>query len=115
MAADFASALTAKVGFKGFGIEEEKLATKAKFEYEGAEYEIGHGAQRTLPSRPRLSMLTDGFPPPVRCRFPRNRGHYLVMPLIVSFDLCDCAEGLQPVRVRVRVRNGVSVRKWGSS
>lgn len=78
MAADFASALTAKVGFKGFGIEEEKLATKAKFEYEGAEYEIGHGAQRTLPSRPRLSMLTDGFPPPVRCRFPRNRGHYLV-------------------------------------
>jgi aconitate hydratase len=36
--------LTAPVGFKGFNIAEDKLASSAKFTFEGQEFEIGHGS-----------------------------------------------------------------------
>ena len=42
--ADFNSCLTAPVGFKGFGIPEDKLANKAKFNFEGEEFELEHGS-----------------------------------------------------------------------
>lgn len=32
------------MGFKGFGITQEKLATRAKFMYNGTQYTIGHGS-----------------------------------------------------------------------
>lgn len=44
MQKDFQSCLTSKVGFKGFGIAEDKLASSAKFTHEGHEYELKHGS-----------------------------------------------------------------------
>ncbi|GJQ67339.1 hypothetical protein Trydic_g8235 [Trypoxylus dichotomus] len=44
MKRDFANCLTNKVGFKGFGIPEDKLGTRAKFMYDGTQYTIGHGS-----------------------------------------------------------------------
>ncbi|KCV70163.1 cytoplasmic aconitate hydratase [Fonticula alba] len=44
MKQDFASCLTNKVGFKGFGIAEEKLATSVPFQYEGQSYDLTHGS-----------------------------------------------------------------------
>ncbi|XP_050308344.1 cytoplasmic aconitate hydratase-like isoform X2 [Anthonomus grandis grandis] len=44
MKTDFLNCLTNKVGFKGFGLSEDKLATKAKFMFNGKQYTIGHGA-----------------------------------------------------------------------
>ncbi|KAL1513385.1 hypothetical protein ABEB36_002804 [Hypothenemus hampei] len=41
---DFLSCLTNKVGFKGFGISENKLETRGKFMYDGKQYTIGHGS-----------------------------------------------------------------------
>lgn len=43
MKTDFQSCLTSKVGFKGFGIAEEKLESIAPFIYEGKEYTLKHG------------------------------------------------------------------------
>ena len=36
--------MTNKVGFKGFGISEDKLASSSKFVHEGNEYELKHGS-----------------------------------------------------------------------
>jgi aconitate hydratase len=44
MKKDFNDCLKNKVGFKGFGIAEDKLGSSAKFVHEGVEYEIKHGA-----------------------------------------------------------------------
>ena len=33
-----------KVGFKGFGIESEKIDTSMPFEYEGVQYTLKHGS-----------------------------------------------------------------------
>ena len=43
MKTDFQSCLVHKVGFKGFGIAEDKLSTTAPFIYEGKEYTLKHG------------------------------------------------------------------------
>ena len=45
MKTDFQSCLTSKVGFKGFGLPEEKLSTSIPFTYEGKEYTLTHGIQ----------------------------------------------------------------------
>eukprot|EP00111_Clytia_hemisphaerica_P000375 TCONS_00001021-protein len=44
MKTDFRSCLLNKVGFKGFGIVEEKTETIAPFIYEGKEYTLKHGS-----------------------------------------------------------------------
>jgi len=44
MKTDFRSCLVNKVGFKGFGIVEEKTETIAPFIYEGKEYTLKHGS-----------------------------------------------------------------------
>lgn len=44
MKKDFNDCLTNKVGFKGFGIADDKLASSQKFEFEGKEYELKHGS-----------------------------------------------------------------------
>jgi len=44
MKTDFSSCLTAKVGFKGFGIVPEKTKDEIEFEYAGEKYKIGQGA-----------------------------------------------------------------------
>jgi aconitate hydratase len=44
MKTDFTSSLTNKVGFKGYGLPSDHLKTKAKFTFQGTEYEIGHGS-----------------------------------------------------------------------
>jgi len=36
--------MKAPVGFKGFNIDDDKLDAKAKFTYEGKEYELSHGS-----------------------------------------------------------------------
>ncbi|XP_078482700.1 cytoplasmic aconitate hydratase [Ciona intestinalis] len=41
---DFTQCLTSKVGFKGFGIPEEKLSSSVNFSYEGKEYNLQHGS-----------------------------------------------------------------------
>ncbi|KAH1001462.1 hypothetical protein HUJ04_005480 [Dendroctonus ponderosae] len=41
---DFLTCLTSKVGFKGFGIPEDKLSLRAKFMFDGKQYSIGHGS-----------------------------------------------------------------------
>ncbi|KAJ8955621.1 hypothetical protein NQ318_001451 [Aromia moschata] len=44
MKQDFLSCLTNKIGFKGFGIPDNKLSTTAKFMYDGTQYQITHGS-----------------------------------------------------------------------
>ncbi|KAK9879651.1 hypothetical protein WA026_006716 [Henosepilachna vigintioctopunctata] len=44
MKADFASCLSNKVGFKGFGLPPEKINTTAKFMYDGKQYSLKHGS-----------------------------------------------------------------------
>lgn len=44
MVNDFTTCLTNKVGFKGFGLTEDKLDTKTNFNYEGKDYELKHGS-----------------------------------------------------------------------
>jgi len=41
---DFQSGLTAKVGFKGYGLNEADVSKKLKIDFEGKEYELGHGS-----------------------------------------------------------------------
>lgn len=41
---DFLQCLTNKVGFKGFGITEEKLSATGVFDHEGEEYTLRHGS-----------------------------------------------------------------------
>jgi aconitate hydratase len=41
---DFKSGLTAKVGFKGYGLDAKDVNKKVKINFEGKEYEIGHGS-----------------------------------------------------------------------
>jgi len=41
---DFKTGLTAKVGFKGFGLPESEVKKSVKINFEGKEYEIGHGS-----------------------------------------------------------------------
>jgi len=41
---DFRSGLSAKVGFKGYGLAEADLKKKVKINFEGKEYELGHGS-----------------------------------------------------------------------
>ena len=41
---DFNSCLKNPVGFKGYNIAEDKLASSSKFTYEGKEYELSHGS-----------------------------------------------------------------------
>ena len=44
MKADFNSCLRSKVGFKGYEIPEDKLASTSKFTFDGHEYELSHGS-----------------------------------------------------------------------
>jgi len=44
MKKDFNDCLKNKVGFKGFGIADDKLATTSKFVHDGHEYELKHGS-----------------------------------------------------------------------
>ncbi len=44
MKKDFTTALTNKVGFKGYGLTEDHTKTKATFKYEGKDYEMKHGS-----------------------------------------------------------------------
>lgn len=44
MKSDFNSCLKSPIGFKGFNIAEDKLASAAKFTYDGQEYELSHGS-----------------------------------------------------------------------
>lgn len=44
MKTDFQSCLSHKVGFKGFGIADDKLSTTTPFIYEGKEYTLKHGS-----------------------------------------------------------------------
>ena len=44
MKKDFNACLTNKVGFKGYGLPQEKLADEAKFTYQGKEYTLRHGS-----------------------------------------------------------------------
>ena len=41
---EFKSGLTAKVGFKGYGLAESNKNKKVKFNYKGKDYELGHGS-----------------------------------------------------------------------
>ena len=41
---DFNACMINKVGFKGFGISEDKLVSSSKFVHEGHEYELKHGS-----------------------------------------------------------------------
>ena len=41
---DFTTALTNKVGFKGFGLPKEHTSVKGSFTFEGKEHQIGHGS-----------------------------------------------------------------------
>eukprot|EP00026_Physarum_polycephalum_P002473 Phypoly_transcript_02480.p1 GENE.Phypoly_transcript_02480~~Phypoly_transcript_02480.p1 ORF type:complete len:925 (+),score=199.94 Phypoly_transcript_02480:376-2775(+) len=42
--AEFAQSLTAKVGFKGYGLKPEVVAKQVEITYEGKTYHIGHGS-----------------------------------------------------------------------
>ena len=42
--ADFKAGLTAKVGFKGFGLDAKEAEKKVKINYEGKDYELTHGS-----------------------------------------------------------------------
>ncbi len=44
MKSDFNSCLTNPVGFKGYNIAQDKLASTSKFTYEGQEYQLSHGS-----------------------------------------------------------------------
>ncbi len=44
MKSEFQNSLTAKVGFKGYGLKPEAVGKKAQFNFEGKDYQIGHGA-----------------------------------------------------------------------
>ncbi len=44
MKTDFTTALTNKIGFKGYDIPKEHTKVKAKINYEGKEYELSHGS-----------------------------------------------------------------------
>lgn len=44
MKTDFLNSLPSAVGFKGYGLAQDKLASSAKFTFEGQEYEINHGS-----------------------------------------------------------------------
>ncbi len=44
MKSDFTTALTNKVGFKGYGLPAEHTKASAKFTFEGKEYELKHGS-----------------------------------------------------------------------
>lgn len=44
MKTDFTTALTSKVGFKGYGLAPETTKASAKFTYEGKEYTLNHGS-----------------------------------------------------------------------
>jgi aconitate hydratase len=44
MKTDFTQCLTNKVGFKGFGLPEEKIGTKVSLTFEGEEFSLAHGA-----------------------------------------------------------------------
>jgi len=41
---DFQKGLTAKVGFKGFGLDKKDVDKSVKIEFEGKEYELNHGS-----------------------------------------------------------------------
>ncbi len=43
MKADFATCLTNKVGFKGYGLADDKLSTAVPFVFEDQEYTLKHG------------------------------------------------------------------------
>lgn len=44
MKTDFTGALSNKVGFKGYGIPNDQLHAKSKFNYQGKDYELTHGS-----------------------------------------------------------------------
>jgi aconitate hydratase len=44
MKTDFTATLTNKVGFKGYDLAPEHVKTVTKINYEGKEYELGHGS-----------------------------------------------------------------------
>jgi aconitate hydratase len=44
MKKDFNECMTAKPGFKGFGVKEDSLVKPSKFEYNGKQYELNHGS-----------------------------------------------------------------------
>lgn len=44
MKKDWQACLTNKVGFKGFGLPEDRLKDEAKFTFDGNEYTLKHGS-----------------------------------------------------------------------
>lgn len=52
MKKDWESCLSAKVGFKGYGIAKEKLPATAAFDYEGKHYKLHHGSVVIAAVRP---------------------------------------------------------------
>jgi aconitate hydratase len=44
MKTDFTNSLPNTVGFKGYGIAQDKLASSSKLTFDGQEYEINHGS-----------------------------------------------------------------------
>ena len=44
MKKDFEACLTAPVGFKGYGLPDDKLSASTKFTFKGEEYELKHGS-----------------------------------------------------------------------
>ncbi len=44
MKSDFTTCLSSPVGFKGYGLTQDKLANKAKFNFKDKEYELSHGS-----------------------------------------------------------------------
>lgn len=44
MKSDFNSCLTAKTGFKGFGLTEAETSKSVTINYEGKDYELNHGS-----------------------------------------------------------------------
>jgi aconitate hydratase len=41
---DFRSGLTAKVGFKGYGLQDSETKKSVKINYKGQDYDLAHGS-----------------------------------------------------------------------
>lgn len=57
MKKDWESCLSAKVGFKGYGIAKDKLSATAAFDYEGKQYKLHHGSVVIAAVRSQLSCV----------------------------------------------------------
>lgn len=62
MKKDWESCLSAKVGFKGYGIAKDKLSATAAFDYEGKQYKLHHGSVVIAAVRSQLSCVLLSVP-----------------------------------------------------